>query len=157
MSEPPITYEKAREKLGDEEFEKLGRMREELLARGDIMLLSELRQYLPAVLPWDWRIYQQTEDGVVYARSNGMRVIVTCDRHEPSGWWMHVSCSMPNRLPNWDEYRAVKELFVGRERFAYQVLPPAKEYVNIHPNVLHMFCPLAGPQLPDFTRGVKTI
>jgi hypothetical protein len=59
-----------------------------------------------------------------------------------------------NRVPSWRELVSVKELFLG-DREAYKVLPPKSRYVNIHPNVLHVFALLDehASALPDFTRG----
>ena len=50
-----------------------------------------------------------------------------------------------------------KELFVGRDEFAYQVIPPRDQHVNIHPNVLHLWSCLDGSPLPDFTRGTGSL
>lgn len=66
--------------------------------------------------------------------------------------WGHLSvCGQkPPRLPTWEELRWCKDLFLGKDRKAIQVLPPEKEYVNIHPNVLHLYAPLERDPLPDF-------
>ena len=63
--------------------------------------------------------------------------------------WRHlsVSCARPPRVPSWAELAYMKEIFLGDEK-ALLVLPPRDEYVNDHPNVLHLF---SGPdELPDF-------
>ncbi len=65
--------------------------------------------------------------------------------------WCHVSVSGRGRLPTWEELRAAKNEFIGRERLAVQVLPPESEYVNCHPYVLHLWSRTHGPRLvPDF-------
>lgn len=84
-----------------------------------------------------------------YARG---KLRVTCSaRTEADGKrWMHVSCGRPDRLPSWDELVLVKETFIGAERLAIQVIPPRAQHVNIHPNVLHLWCCLDGDPTPDF-------
>lgn len=66
--------------------------------------------------------------------------------------WMHVSCSRPSSLPTWEDLRLVKDTFIGRDKKAIQVLPPEAEYVNLHPNVLHLWSCLDGDGLPDFRK-----
>lgn len=66
--------------------------------------------------------------------------------------WMHVSCSRRNRLPSWEELRLVKDTFIGPDRRALQILPPQSEYVNLHPNVLHLWSCLDSDGLPDFRK-----
>jgi hypothetical protein len=78
-------------------------------------------------------------------------LVVWSGRTEADGKrWVHVSCSRPSRLPSWGDIREVKDAFIGRERRALQVLPPAAEYVNIHPNCLHLWHCLDGDGMPDF-------
>jgi hypothetical protein len=50
----------------------------------------------------------------------------------------------------------VKELFIGGDRQAIQVMPPRSNHVNIH-EVLHLWHCLDGDGLPDFTGGGETI
>ena len=52
----------------------------------------------------------------------------------------------------------MKNDFIGLDRWAYQVLPPEKDYINDHPCVLHLFALLDGePVLPDFSWGIGRI
>lgn len=67
--------------------------------------------------------------------------------------WLHVSASYADRLPTWEDMRAVKETFCGTDREAYIVLPPTERYINDHAFVLHLWCCLDGPMLPDFRRA----
>lgn len=72
-----------------------------------------------------------------------------CPRMGVPRVWRHLSVSAfrPPRLPTWDELRWCKEVFLGDEK-AVMVFPSKREYVNDHPNVLHLF---SGPdELPDF-------
>lgn len=70
--------------------------------------------------------------------------------------WAHLSaCAQsPARVPSWAELRWCKEYFLG-DRKAVQVLPSRAEYVNVHPNVLHLYAALERDPLPDF-RGVDS-
>lgn len=65
--------------------------------------------------------------------------------------WGHLSVAgqKPQRVPSWAELRWCKEYFLG-DRKAVQVLPPRAEYVNLNPDVLHLYAPLERDPLPDF-------
>ena len=80
----------------------------------------------------------------------------------PAGWSRtdlapdvvaYVSVSRQSRLPTWRDLTECKDIFVGRDRKAIQVLPEESEYVNVHQFCLHMWHCLEGDSLPDFTRG----
>jgi hypothetical protein len=60
---------------------------------------------------------------------------------DPYSRWDHVSVSLPDRCPTWEEMCFVKELFFERGEPAMQ-LHPAKDYVNNHPYCLHLWRPL---------------
>ena len=53
--------------------------------------------------------------------------------------WDHVSVSLLNRIPAWDEMCWVKDLFFEPEEIAVQFHPRASEYKNVHPNCLHLW------------------
>lgn len=108
----------------------------------------------PMILPRPWREMQRRLDGALYLNElTGQSVILTLEEHDGRKW-LHVSTAFQNRLPTWMELRAVKDLFVGRDREAMQILPPEKEYVNIHPYCLHLWSLADGTRLlPDFTQG----
>lgn len=55
--------------------------------------------------------------------------------------WEHVSVSLENRCPTWDEMCFVKDLFWEPEECVIQYHPPRSKYVNNHPYVLHMWKP----------------
>jgi hypothetical protein len=117
---------------------------------------SPEHSFLPRVLPADWRKEEVMDDGATYRRRDGLFVIVSMDTELDSRHWLHVSCSHGDRLPSWEELAEVKTIFIGRDRCAYQVLPPAAKHVNFHRYALHLwFCLDAPPEgiLPDFTRG----
>jgi hypothetical protein len=53
--------------------------------------------------------------------------------------WEHVSVSTGHHPPNWQEMAWVKDLFWEDEETVLQFHPKKSEYVNIHPNVLHLW------------------
>lgn len=53
--------------------------------------------------------------------------------------WEHVSVSRRDRCPTWDEMCQIKLLFWDDEDCVIQFHPPRSEYVNIHPNCLHLW------------------
>lgn len=55
--------------------------------------------------------------------------------------WDHVSVSLPNRCPNWQEMEHVKRLFFRDDETAMQLHVPPAEHVNIHPYCLHLWRP----------------
>lgn len=117
-----------------------------------------LSEFVPRVLPDGWRILQPFGDGNAYQYRDGLRVLVSTADFEDGRDWMHVSLSRADRLPSFDDLKFAKSVFVGDQRYAYQVFPPTEKYINIHPFVLHLWSPLTGaPPLPDFTRGGNSI
>lgn len=63
------------------------------------------------------------------------------------GGWEHVSVSLPNRTPTWEEMCLVKGVFWGDEDRVMQLHPPKSEYVNHHPYCLHLWRPV-GVEIP---------
>lgn len=61
------------------------------------------------------------------------------DDDKDSDGWEHVSVSTAARCPTWEEMCFVKDLFWEPEECVVQFHPPRSEYVNNHPNVLHLW------------------
>jgi len=61
--------------------------------------------------------------------------------------WEHVSVSLGDRCPTWDEMCRVKNIFWDEEDCVVQYHPPKSDYVNNHPYCLHLFRPI-GIELP---------
>lgn len=65
--------------------------------------------------------------------------------------WEHVSVhardGMQQRTPTWDEMCFVKSKFWSDEDCVVQFHPPRRDYVNVHPHVLHLWRPI-GSNLP---------
>ena len=57
------------------------------------------------------------------------------------GGWEHVSVSVDkgNRPPRWHEMAHVKDMFWEPEDTVVQYHPPKSDYVNRHPNTLHLW------------------
>ena len=53
--------------------------------------------------------------------------------------WDHVSVSLPDRCPTWDEMCFVKRIFWRDEEAVIQLHPPSSQYVNNHPFCLHLW------------------
>ena len=114
-----------------------------------------IEMYAPKVLPIAWAtmntpINLQTVYGKQvrsYLSANTMAHL-TVDYYSAGGTWLHLSVSCMNRIPSWDELKEAKELFLG-DRLAVQVLPPKEYYVNVQPNVLHLFSRLDKESIPS--------
>ena len=116
------------------------------------ILEAMTRDILPEVLPAGWHYNRAVSDDVLDNVREGLRVILNVMRYSDGRAWAHMSVSRRDqRLPTWDQLRELKELFLGKQRKAIQVLPPADQYVNVNPGVLHLFCCLADEDpIPDF-------
>lgn len=87
--------------------------------------------------------YRNTKTGISVCRS-------VC-RERDGKLWLHVSFSQPSRLPSWQEVTDIKNIFVGKDRFAYQILPPSSSHANYHNFCLHLWHCMDETPLPDFT------
>ena len=56
--------------------------------------------------------------------------------------WDHVSVSLPNRCPNWQEMEYVKRAFFRDDETAMQLHVPPSEHVNYCETCLHLWRPL---------------
>ena len=55
------------------------------------------------------------------------------------GGWDHVSVSHGKRCPTWEEMCVVKDIFFRRDECCVEYHPAEKDYVNVHPNCLHIW------------------
>jgi hypothetical protein len=55
--------------------------------------------------------------------------------------WDHVSVSIQDRCPTWEEMNHVKGIFWSDSDCVVQYHPPKKNYVNTHPHCLHLWRP----------------
>ena len=72
--------------------------------------------------------------------------------------WEHLSVSNEFTCPKWDEMCMMKGIFWKEEETCVQYHPARADYVNYHPNCLHIFRPI-GIELPkaadDYDRSDK--
>jgi hypothetical protein len=71
--------------------------------------------------------------------------------------WQHVSVSMKDQTPSWEDMCMVKNLFWDEEDTVVQFHPPKSEYVNNHQHCLHLWKKKEGsfPTPPSILVGLK--
>lgn len=69
---------------------------------------------------------------------DGCNILVICSPLELEFEWWHVSASLPDRCPTWNEMCHIKALFLD-DLPAVQYHPSSSNYVNIHNNCLHLW------------------
>lgn len=109
------------------------------------------------VVPFGWHSIEQRADGRAWQCADGLRVIESVGVELDGKEWHHVSLSRSMQLPSWEEVQRVKDIFMGKDVTALQVLPDAAHYVNQHPYCLHLWRCLDGDVTPDFTQGHGSI
>jgi hypothetical protein len=57
------------------------------------------------------------------------------------GGWDHISVSLRDRMPSWEEMEAVKRRFFQDDETAMQLHVPPADHINCHPHVLHLWRP----------------
>ena len=70
---------------------------------------------------------------------SGVTVKVIMDNGINEEEWEHVSVSLKDRCPTWEEMCEVKDLFFEEDETVVQFHPPKKDYVNIYPYCLHLW------------------
>lgn len=73
--------------------------------------------------------------------------------------WDHVSISLPDRCPTWEEMCRVKALFWDDEDAVMELHPPRSDWVNNHRFCLHLWRPqhCTIPLPPSIMVGHKDI
>lgn len=108
------------------------------------------------VLPADWKCGESYSNAAIYSSISGLLAIVEVEMNGTDRW-IHVSFSRRDRLPTYEEMSLIKDLFIGRDRKAIQILPPKSEHYNFHANCLHMYSPIDRDPLPDFREASGAI
>jgi len=91
----------------------------------------------------DWG--SDTSDGlngafiIMGPKGSILRIIASDGKDPIAEGWEHVSVSLKDRCPTWEEMCYVKNLFWTEEECVIQFHPPKSEYVNCHPNCLHLW------------------
>lgn len=74
---------------------------------------------------------------------NGDNVAFVIAADGESTGWEHVSVHLKTpdgkRTPDWNLMCKIKQLFWDDEDCVIQFHPPKSQYVNVHPNVLHLW------------------
>lgn len=114
-----------------------------------------------------WRMIEERKDGAMFMhRIIPLKVIVSINPYTEQCWinatessshkrtWIHASISHETRMPEYEELKMLHNMFIGSERFAYQLFVPTAKHVNCHPRCLHLWARLDGEAVtPDFTQG----
>jgi len=58
------------------------------------------------------------------------------------GYWKHLSISHHRRYPYWDEILDARYNFFNEDETVIQIMPPKREYVNLHPYCFHLWAKL---------------
>jgi len=133
---------------------------------GEGLIPCPLPPWWPTVLPAGWtevdtsRFTSEPDRDYcrAYVKHGTIKVFAACARYGDDKRWLHVSVSRKNQdIPSWACMSEVKDVFIGPERTALQVMPPQAKHVNIHQGCLHLWCCLDGDVVPDFTAGGSTI
>lgn len=86
---------------------------------------------------------------VVQLKRASLRIISSGEQHGGElGDWEHVSVSLMDRCPTWDEMCFVKDLFWDDEECAVQFHPAKSAYINFMPYCLHLWKSKQAIKLP---------
>jgi hypothetical protein len=114
----------------------MGEVPSELRAWGGCFLIPH-KEVVSTSLPSRPFMVRKVELRVIASRGGGPAELGGDD---PYSRWDHVSVSLADRCPTWEEMCFIKELFFERHEPAMQ-LHPVKDYVNNHPYCLHLWRP----------------
>ncbi len=78
------------------------------------------------------------DGGAGYLTIQGKSIFVI---YSNGGGWDHVSASLMNRCPTWDEMCEIKKAFFRPDEWCVEYHPAESEYVNIYPYCLHIWKP----------------
>lgn len=59
--------------------------------------------------------------------------------------WDHVSVSLPDRTPTWEEMNQIKRWFFFHHETVIQYHPAAAQHINLHNHCLHLWRPQHDP------------
>jgi hypothetical protein len=111
--------------------------------------------------PPGWVVIHPWGDGFALRQViGGLRVIVDCEQKADGLPWLHVSVSRQSWTPTHEDMAMVKHDFIGPDRYAYSIWPPADRYINIHAHCLHLWARMdesEGRVLPEFSADLPGI
>lgn len=122
-----------------------------------------LWRYIPRHGPKGWQVTDRDEFGYKCREDAGVGagLVVHVDGRwyevaRPGGprpeRWIHLAVAGA-AIPGHLDLVRVKRAFLGPDRYAYEVFPPDALYINIAPTQLHLWAPVDGPVLPEFSHG----
>lgn len=96
---------------------------------------------------------------VIKYRGETLRIIASPGDANEEIPWEHVSVSLKNRCPHWEEMCFVKELFWDSEETVMQLHPPKSSWINNHAFCLHLWRPVKQeiPLPPSIAVGYKEL
>lgn len=83
-------------------------------------------------------------NGAFLIRRKGLQFVVIASNQ---GGWDHVSVSLSDRCPTWEEMKAIKELFFEADEWTVEFHPPTAKNISVHDYCLHLWRP-QDEQLP---------
>ena len=71
--------------------------------------------------------------------------------------WEHLSVSMPNKTPSWEQMCMMKDIFWNKDEACVEYHPKEEDYVNMHKHCLHIWKPtdVELPTPPHILVGFK--
>lgn len=75
----------------------------------------------------------------IHRKDRVLRIISSTGLAKAEEGWEHVSVSMVDRIPTWEDMCYVKGLFWTDEETVIQFHPPKSLHINCHPNCLHLW------------------
>lgn len=71
--------------------------------------------------------------------------------------WEHLSISMPNKTPSWEQMCMMKDIFWNKDEACVEYHPKEEDYVNMHKHCLHIWKPtdVELPTPPHILVGFK--
>jgi hypothetical protein len=116
----------------------------------------EMYRYKGSDLMQAWGSFGDAHNGMFHLPSPVDRQEIKVVASDGMGW-DHVSVSKERRPPLWREMCWIKDQFFDEEDCVVQYHPPKSQYVNFHPNCLHLWKLTAGimPIPPTILIGPK--
>lgn len=118
-----------------------------------------LDEVLPPKFPAGWNEHPlpkmvsklpHVQNSKMFVYRDGLTVLASLEKYGNETWY-HVSFSYADKLPPWATLKAVKNIFIGIDKLAIQVLPRedvADQYTNFMPFCLHLWRRMDGDTLP---------
>ncbi|KKN24886.1 hypothetical protein LCGC14_0890360 [marine sediment metagenome] len=95
-------------------------------------------------LPKGWRgnVVREELIGAYVLPKRKLRVMLGIEAKLGSGYWIHLSVSHAKANPTHKTMAMCKKLFIGENREAIAIYPPANRHVNLNDFCLHLWSPM---------------